>query len=79
MRPSPQDMVRLLRRRPIQLVPADPPMPAPQVRTDSPCGFCGHDYDGHGTRYSTFGGSHEWVRRHPRSHDTPLHPMGGDR
>ncbi|MFJ9558226.1 hypothetical protein ACIRPH_30850 [Nocardiopsis sp. NPDC101807] len=78
MRPSPQSMVTLLRQRPIQLVPAAP-APKPIVRTDGPCGFCEHDRADHGTRYSTFGGAHEWLPRHPGSHITALHPIGDDR
>ncbi|MEU0236829.1 hypothetical protein ABZ234_03995 [Nocardiopsis sp. NPDC006198] len=70
-------MVTLLRQRPIQLVPASAPKLA--TRADGPCGFCDQPRVGHGIRYSTFGGSHEWIRRHPGSELSPLHPIGGDR
>jgi len=76
--PSPEQVVRLLRSRPIQLVPATP-APKRATRVDGPCGFCEHPRTGHGTRYSTFGGAHEWLPRHPGSHITALHPIGDDR
>lgn len=63
-------------RRGVRVVP-DEPSPKPVPESVSPCGFCGHSKDGHGTRYSTFGGAHEW-RRTELSY-SPLHPMGDPR
>ena len=54
MMPSPQDMVRLLRRRPIQLVPAG-----------GRCGICDLPELGHGRRYKAVSGWHEWRAEAP--------------
>lgn len=60
---------------PVELVPAPGPAPVVSAMLDAPCGFCEHPRRNHGTRYSAFGGSHEWLRRHPGSHATSLHPF----
>ena len=65
MMPSPQDMVRLLRRRPIQLVPADPPKPAPRLFAGGRCGICDLPELGHGRRYKAVSGWHEWRAEAP--------------
>ncbi len=68
--------VEEIARRGTQLVP-DEPEPAPMPVPLSPCGFCGHPKDGHGTRYSAFGSYHEWRRSEP--FHWPLRPSGDPR
>lgn len=60
---------------PVEPDPAPGPAPVVNAMLDAPCGFCEHPRRNHGTRYSAFGGSHEWLRRHPGSHATSLHPF----
>lgn len=65
-------------RRGVVTVPDEKPVTPPPAPADAPCGFCGFAREGHGTRYSTFGGTHQWRRTEPFA--TPkLNPIGDPR
>jgi hypothetical protein len=73
--PLPKRLARVdeIARRSTQVVPDVTPKADPVPPPTAPCGFCGFAREGHGIRYSTFGGTHQWRRTEPYP-TSLLHP-----